>query len=545
MGTPDDIDAAPAGDTAVSRRRAIAGVLSGVLVLTGSACSRTGATAGAGDTDDGAGDADPITPSPTPSTGPTTTRTPATTGAPVARDPEVHLLRRLAYGATESDVEHLRTVGADAWLDEQLEPDALDVDPIEQELLVAAPELGQPAGQVLADYRADGNGARLGAILTIAALVRHTRSPAQLHERLVEFWGDHFNAPQTSPASTIARIAMDRDVLRAHALGRFDELLVATAQSPAMLLYLDNARSRAGAINENYAREVLELHTVGVDGGYDEDDVRAVARLLTGWTITRDLEFRFVPQWHDAGPVAILGWERPPTGDPLEHGEAFLRHLAGRPETAAFVSRKLAVRFVGDDPDGELVESMAAAWIDHDTAIQPVVRAMVEHPAFATAPAKVNRPWDHLVQTLRVLDATVDLGSPLEVRRAYGAVQDLGQVPFRWPGPDGYPDTADAWLNAGGVLARWNVTAATTFGDDVFRTALSDRLGGLRGSTALDVYDHLTRWLRLAEPSTDDVALFTDLTGWRPDEVPTDDDLDETGRLVAFVLLAGPDAHSR
>jgi len=540
------------GGRVLTRRRTLAGVLGGMLVVAGSASGCRNAEGDAdGDLGSGAGSGDDGA---TPGTGqptiePPVTSAPAATALPAApptnRDPDVHLLRRLTYGPTGSSLDHLRSVGVEAWLDEQLAPADIDTTEVDDALAAAAPQLDLAAGDLLAAYRADGNGAQLAGVLTIAALLRHTRSPAQLHERLVEFWGDHFNVPQTSPSSTIARIVMDRDVFRRHALGRFDDLLIATAQSPAMLLYLDNFRSSVGSINENYAREVLELHTVGVNGGYDEADITSVAALLTGWSVTRELEFRFVPRNHDPTAQTILGWERPTTGDPRSHGEDFLRHLARLPQTARYVSHELAVRFAADDPDPALVEAMADAWIEHDTEIVPVVRTMIEHPAFRAAPAKFNRPWDYLVQTLRSLDATFDVDFPLDVRRAYGAIRDLGQVPFRWPSPDGYADTGTAWLDAGGVLARWNFAASVTLGDETFRTGLSDRLAELRGSTAAVIHERLTEWLRLGAPTDEDRALFADLTGWAPDDVPDDDDLDDAGRLVAFVLVAGPTAQTR
>ena len=521
----------------VNRRVALASLL-GAVLATASACRSVGDEDGAAPSDQEPFDDRDATVMPR-------TQTPSATEVPSpmarTRDADIHVLRRLTFGPTVAAAEHLRTVGFDRWLDEQLAPGELDTDAVDDELAAAFPQLRQSAADMLADYQADGNGPQLAVALPGATLVRHMHSPAQLQERLVEFWGDHFNVPQVNPRAVVTRIEMDRMVFRPHALGRFDDLLIATVQSPAMLLYLDNFRSTAGSINENHARELLELHTVGVGGGYDEDDIVAVARLLTGWGITRTLEFRFHSRTHDDAPVSVLGWNRPTGGDPVEHGVEFLRHLARLPETARHVSRKLAVRFVADDPDEELVAAMAAAWIDNDTDIAAVIRTMVTHPAFADAPPKFNRPWDYLVQTLRSLDAQIDPTNRRDVRTLVGMVTDLGQTPFRWPSPDGYPDVEPAWLNTGSLLARWNLTTQLAASDDrSFPTNLTTQRAELSGRSADETYDALSELLR-QEPVTDGQrALLAELTGWAPDHVPTDDELDQVTPHVAFVLLAGP-----
>ncbi len=458
------------------------------------------------------------------------------------RDPELHAIRRLTFGATSADLQRVRSVGIQAWLTEQLDPGALDARGVEDRLLEALPELGQSSAAVLAEYRADGNAERLATILPAATLYRHVHSTAQLHERMVEFWGDHFNVPQTNPPSTISRIAMDRDVLRPHALGRFEDLLVATAQSPAMLLYLDNFGSAVDAINENYARELLELHTVGIDGGYDEDDIVATARLLTGWAFDRDLEFVFRPGRHDRGAVSILGWERPSNGNPMDHGVAFLRHLAHLPQTAHFVSRKLAVRFVADNPSASLVDAMADAWLTNGSEIAPVIKAMVTHKDFAEAPSKFNRPWDFLVQSLRSVQAEVNPSFGPQLRWAVGLVQNLGQVPFRNASPDGYPDSATAWLNAGGLLARWNTAIQMADPGLGVRTILKDLQEEAVGSTAAQVFDLFAERLRHEPLTAEHRALLGDLTGWEADHVPDAEAVYEATPHIAFTFLAHPTA---
>lgn len=512
-----------------SRRRALATLFGGVIGF--AACTSAGEndTATRNDAATGSDTPDdmPLQPNPPPVED---------------RDPELHTIRRLTFGATTTDLERVRSMGVDAWLTEQLDPESLDTQATEDRLLEALPELGQSSADVLADYRADGNAQRIAMILPGATLFRHVHSPAQLHERMVEFWGDHFNVPQTNPPSTVARIAMDRDVLRPHALGRFDDLLVATAQSPAMLLYLDNFQSAVEAINENYARELLELHTVGIDGGYDENDIVATARLLTGWAFDRDLEFVFRPGRHDRGGVSILGWERPSTGNPMDHGVAFLRYLAHLPQTAQFVSRKLAVRFVADEPSTDLVDAMTDAWLANDTEMAPVIEAMVTYPDFAEAPPKFNRPWDFLVQSLRSVEAEVDPEFGPQLRSVVGLVQNLGQVPYRNSSPDGYPDSGAAWLNAGGLLARWNTAIQLADPGLPVRTILRDLPEQAAGSTAAKIFDLFASHLRHEPLTAEHRALLGDLTGWEPDHIPDADAVEEATPHIAFTFLAHPTA---
>lgn len=544
--TPADVTA---DVSAIGRRGALTGLLGSVLGLVACTTNR----------DNGPGEATDIVTglSPTGSTAPPNQTPPSTApgvAAPLSgdesakgRDPDVHVVRRLTFGPTPAEVERVRSIGVAAWLDEQLNPDDLDTSLVDEQVQAAFPELGWTAKELLDSYRADGNGAQRAVALPGAALVRNSRSPAQLHERLVEFWGDHFNAPQFSPPMVITRIVLDREVLRPHATGRFSDLLVAVAQSPAMLIYLDNVQSSIGSINENYARELLELHTVGVDGGYSEDDIVAVARLLTGWGVDRGtVEFRFAPRRHDPSTVSALGWTRPATGDPLDHGVEFLRHLARLPETAAFVCRKLAVRFVADEPADDLVAAMVDAWLANDTEIAPVIRAMVSHPRFADAPPKFNRPWDHYMQMLRAVDATVDIASPLSRRAVVGSVRDLGQAPFRWPAPDGYPDTETGWLDAGALLARWNLAGTLTDRDDsTYKTALAALTESVRGDLPDAVYERVSFALRAESLTEPERTLLSELTGWEPGRTPDDAELENVVADIAFVLLVSPGAFRR
>lgn len=419
-------------------------------------------------------------------------------------DPLVHLLKRAAFGVRTADLDRLRTVGATAWLDEQLDLARLDLGPVEAKV-AQLPDLGATAAQLASRYR--GSGAGLAAAqLVLATAIRQIESPAQLYERMVEFWSDHLNVAMLDENLRILKVVEDREVIRRHTFGRFRDLLLASAASPAMLVYLDGARSFAGAINENYARELLELHSVGVDGGYTEEDIVNLARLLTGWTVDpRTGLFRFDAARHDAGPVTIMGWTRPSGGDPFDHGRQFVAWVASHPSTARFLATKLARRFVADEPDPGLVDHLASTYLANDTAIVPVLRALFAHPAFAAAAGdKFRRPHDWLVAAARAVDAKVTPSTDERAVQGLGsAVGLLGQMLFAWPAPNGYPDVEGAWMTSGGLLARWNFAGDLVVGQVPLVAVDQARLRtGLAGLTIDEALDRLAERV-LHEPLTE------------------------------------------
>ena len=244
--------------------------------------------------------------------------------------------------------------------------------------------------------------------LTVARLVRAIHSERQLFEVMVGFWTDHFNIDMAVGPIVYLKGTDERDVIRPNALGRFADLLVEAVTSPAMLRYLDNASSRAdgdNVPNENLARELLELHTVGVEGGYDEDDVVEVAHVLSGWTIERRTgRMTFRDDWHSMeGVTEVLGWQ-PDGARGRAAGESLLDHLAHLPQTAEHLATKLCRRFVADDPPPSLVERAPTAYLDHDTDIAPVVRLILTSDEFATAASgKTRRPFELLAAQGRAL----------------------------------------------------------------------------------------------------------------------------------------------
>jgi uncharacterized protein (DUF1800 family) len=304
-----------------------------------------------------------------------------------------------------------------------------------------------------------------------ARLLRSVYSQRQLYEIMVDFWSNHFNVFSAKGADRWLTTAYDRDSIRPHALGKFRDLLLATAQSPAMLFYLDNwlsanpnapaarmggPNNRRRGLNENYARELMELHTLGVDGGYTQRDVQEVARCLTGWTIRQprgEGSFYFEPRIHDTGEKVVLG-NRIPSGGGVEDGLRVIDLLAQHPSTARFVSLKLARRFIADDPPPSLVNKAAEAFNKSSGDIPTVLRALIDSPEFYSPDiyqAKVKKPLEFVASALRTTGAEVQLSHQL--LRYLGR---MGEPLFLAQPPTGHPDVAASWTSPDMLLTRMN-----------------------------------------------------------------------------------------
>jgi uncharacterized protein (DUF1800 family) len=318
---------------------------------------------------------------------------------------------------------------------------------------------------------AAGKPRQILAELSAQKVMRAVQSERQLQEVLVDFWFNHFNVFAGKSRQTLYTLGdYERTAIRPNVFGKFRDLLGATAQHPAMLFYLDNFRSaaeqgagagkkpakkKARGLNENYGRELLELHTVGVDGGYTQDDVRQAARALTGWTVSEpgvDPAFVFRPAMHDTGAKTVLGaaLDRGGKGD----GEQLLDMLARRPETARFVASKLAKRFVADAPPQALVERLAETFTRTDGDLRAVYAALFASPemwAPEARTAKTRKPFELAASALRATGARYD-GSPQLV----GRIERLGEPLYRCQPPTGYKDTADAWVSTGALVSRIN-----------------------------------------------------------------------------------------
>ncbi len=450
----------------------------------------------------------------------------------------VHALNRLGFGAAPGDIERVRSLGLATYIDQQLHPERLPDAAIAERLAMfdtlnkstrdMAEEYFLPALMARREQQrqqatqspapadpatnpppqsADGKRANMTpeqmqavraerealSELMQAKVLRAAYSERQLQEVLVDFWFNHFNVFSGKGPVRLYLNEYERDAIRPHVLGKFRDLLGATAESPAMLFYLDNwqssapegglrtfgrpgrfrrpmpvqgnpqkAPNRPRGLNENYARELMELHTLGVDGGYTQKDVQEVARAFTGWTIANPRQggsFRFEPRMHDDGEKMILG-HKIKAGGGQKDGEQVLDLLAKHPSTARFVAIKLSRRFVADDPPKALIDRAAQRFTDTDGDIREVVRAIITSPEFFAADAnraKVKTPFEFVVSSVRATGT--DARNPLML---VGAIRNLGMPLYGCQPPTGYADKAEAWVNSGALLNRMNFAVSLT-----------------------------------------------------------------------------------
>lgn len=375
-------------------------------------------------------------------------------------EPTVRLLNRAAFGPTPGEVEKVAALGAERWVDEQLNPDDAE------ETFLTLRLRGLEVFQVHAGERGDLADHEILRQLQQAALLRAVYSRHQLRERMAEFWSNHFNIYARKGFGLYFKPTDELDVIRRHALGKFPDLVRASAHSPAMLAYLDNQvnskrdpRTGAGA-NENYARELMELHTLGVHGGYTQKDVQEVARCLTGWTIENRFlrargTFRFDPDVHDNGPKTVLGVPIPPGGGKRD-GDRVLEIVSHHPSTARFISSKICRHFLGEAAD-TWTDRLADIYRKTGGDIKAMLRPLLLSDELRSGPPILKRPFDFVVSALRATAADTNASTPLQEHLAR-----MGQPLYQWPMPDGYPDKTSAWL--GSVLARWNFAFALLSG---------------------------------------------------------------------------------
>jgi uncharacterized protein (DUF1800 family) len=409
-------------------------------------------------------------------------RTRAMPDARLTEDEKIaHVLARLTFGARPGDAARVRAMGIDRWIDEQLHPEritdtavtralaknwAWSADPSRVAQVDALPSFA--ASRPVMESMRDTAGAaarlrvtaqllaqaRLDEIFVAGRITQAQLTERQLFEVVTAFWENHFTVWIGKMPARDAIIVWDRAAIRPHALGRFRDLLGAVAHSPAMLYYLDNPLSTRSGLNENYARELLELHTLGVDGGYTQRDVIEVARAFTGWTIDRrndSTRFAFKRELHDTAAKVVLGHRLAP-GRGIEDGEEVLDILARHPSTARYVSLKLARRLVSDDPPSTLVDRATAAFRRSDGDIAEVVRTIVTSPEFFTrgaVGAKIKTPFEYIVSVRRAVNAPIDTGAATARRLAA-----LGQPIFGWATPEGWPDRGPPWMTSGALYTR-------------------------------------------------------------------------------------------
>jgi uncharacterized protein (DUF1800 family) len=363
----------------------------------------------------------------------------------------LRLLDRFGYGPTAADIARIMTLGIAGFVDQQLAPWSASagsnwwrIRRVESLELAPADLYALTESEVVEDLRR-------GTIL------RAVYSENQLLERLVEFWNDHFNVYAEKEGCGRLLVVHDREVIRRHALGSFRELLRAVVTSPAMLVYLDGRTSSAGNPNENHARELLELHTLGVDGPYEQADVRALARALTGWRVRdrwRPGSAAFDDGSHDDGEKRVVGVRLEP-GLGEDDVERLVERLATHPATVNRLAAKLCRRFVADEPAPDLVRRVATKLGESGGNIGAAVREIALSPEFEHAPPMLKRPYSFAISAIRALDATTDGGRELQA-----LLRALGQLPFGHPTPDGYPDGARAWQAM--LPARWSFALRLT-----------------------------------------------------------------------------------
>lgn len=436
------------------------------------------------------------------------------------RDSALHVLNRLAYGPTAGQVEAVAREGVMRWIERQLAVPAID-DPALADLRrdyavlsESSADLMQRFVRIQQEQRAGRREAAadsmmspeerqrraspeqremraLGGELQQLVVVRAARSDHQLAEVMADFWSNHFNVFYGKNLDRVYLPAYVEETIRPRVFGRFEELLIATAKSPAMMIYLDNAQSIApgsrppqldrlrrasrfgvrGAdsarrmieqrmptgLNENYARELMELHTLGVDGGYTQKDVTAVARILTGWSVDRPLQgggWTYNGWAHDRGEKTVLG-VRYPAGGGEDEGVRLLRQLAANPSTAHFVSGKLCARFVNDVPPDGCIDDAVGAWRRSGGDIREVLRAIFRSPDFwagSSVGAKIKTPLEFVASAVRATGGVPDTSA-----RLAQAVGRLGQPLYLHTAPNGYPERQDDWVNSGALLARMNL----------------------------------------------------------------------------------------
>ena len=375
-----------------------------------------------------------------------------------------HLLNRFSYGITPAMYAEVRTAGgARAWFEQQLAPAQIP-DSFANGLRSWWPHLSWTPSEI---WRSDQSGPHLGweilADWTRWSMLRRTYSRHQLLEVMTEFWSNHFHVTAPDGKSFPHRIGYD-STIRAYALGRFDQLLIAAITHPAMLCYLDAARSTAKNPNENLGREVLELHTIGRDGLFSEDDVRQSTMILTGWRVDMFNTWKayYSQADHHVGPVRVMGFSAAnASSDGRALTNSYLSYLAHHPATAHRIAKKLAVRFVSDTPSDALVGQLADVFVRSGTSIPATLRALIDSAEFkAAVRAKVRTPSEDVIATLRAMQVEVLEPTGRETDAAHAIMQlasAMSQTPFSWPRPDGFPDVNDAWSSASRILGSWRV----------------------------------------------------------------------------------------
>ena len=407
-------------------------------------------------------------------------------------DPKIlHVLNRLSFGPRPGNVQMVAQMGIDRYIQQQLSPDSIPLPQALSTQLSQLEALNLTPSELLAQYepankqkltpdeqkalRQKARGVMQQAVQ--ARLLQATANPRQLEEVMVDFWYNHFNVFADKGLDRVLVGAYEQQAIRPYAIGRFRDLLGATAHHPAMLFYLDNwqntapgspgARGRFKGLNENYARELMELHTLGVDGGYSQQDVITLAKILTGWGFRRNGQptdrttgFYFDPKRHDSSDKVFLGYKI--KGGGVEEGEKALDILAKSPATAHHISYELTQYFVADTPPKLLVDRLTKEYLSTNGDLRAVLKALFHSPEFWQTQyysAKFKTPYQYVVSAVRATGIDVTNVQPLT-----NTLQQLGMPIYGCLTPDGYKNTQAVWLNPDAMTRRISFATALASG---------------------------------------------------------------------------------
>jgi uncharacterized protein (DUF1800 family) len=420
----------------------------------------------------------------------------------------LHVLNRLTLGPKPGDVERVQQMGVERYIQQQLEPNSIpeptnlraqlqSLKTLSMSPMELAQEFGRPKQQADTKTTMEERKAYREKLRQVteeavqARLLRATASPRQLEEVMVDFWFNHFNVFANKGQGRLWVGAYEQQAIRPHVFGRFRDLLGATAHHPAMLFYLDNwqntdpnspgARGRFKGLNENYARELMELHTLGVNGGYTQKDVVTLAKILTGWTIQQRPNannpspqgFRFDAKRHDSSPKVFLG--KPIQGKGEAEGEEALDLLAASPATARHISFRLAQYFVADKPPDVLVNRLAQNYLSTGGNIKDLLRTLLSSSEFQDPKfyqVKFKTPYQYVLSAVRATGVEVRNARPI-----YTALQQLGMPLYGCQSPDGYKNTKEAWLNPDAMTRRLSFATALASGRIPLSAVPTESLG--------------------------------------------------------------------
>ena len=426
-------------------------------------------------------------------------------GPPLSeREKVMHVMNRLAFGPKQGDVENVLFEGGltdqwKGWVEQQLHPDKIDDAELEKELPKRYPTTKMTIAELYKKYPYEQGGKgewrKPGRDLQDSVILRAAYSNRQLNEVLAEFWRNHFcvdiSREDQKPRSWAA-INYEETVIRAHLWGKFSHMTFASARHAAMLDYLDNQVSRANNWNENYARELMELHTVGVDRGYNDYDVIELSKVLTGWQFSKasGYEFKFNESAHQPGLKKVMGVSIP---QGYQGGEYAIMMLTNRPETANFIATKLCKYFVNDAPSQKLISNVERVFLQTKGDLPKVYEAIFMSPEFldrGNFRAKFKTPFEFTISALRAVDAKID-----DPRGANAVLTKMGQEVYNCPDPTGYFDRAEAWLDSGVLTARWDFALSMCRGSSKGVTPSEKVFGKHKGKAVDDLYKDVVREL--------------------------------------------------